>query len=98
MLNVFLVFRVWVSGWGGHKVKFQGDNEEVECVLRYSKTRDEVLAAYGSNIRMLAACFDIELFLIHIPGIQNSVADLLAIRAANPHNLPRVWVCVSHCL
>ena len=30
---------------------------------------------YSRNFRMLAACFDIELFVIHILGIQNSMAD-----------------------
>ena len=78
MLNVILALRVWATVWAGHKVKFQCDNEAAVSVLRYGKTRDPIFATYGCNIRMLAACFDIELFLIHIPGIQNSVAHLLS--------------------
>ena len=95
MLNVFLALRVWATVWAGHKVKFQCDNEAVVSVLRYGKTKDPILAAYGRNIRMLAAYFDIELFLIHIPGIQNSVADLLSRWDATPQNFQVLQQYVS---
>ena len=103
MLNV-LALRVWATVWAGHKVTFQCDNGAVVSVLRYGKTREPILAAYGRNIRMLAACFDIELFPIHIPGIQNSVADLLSRWDATPLNIQvlqqymscPIWMPVSH--
>ena len=42
------------------------------------KTRDTVLAAYARNIYMLASVFDIEITVIHLPGVENTVAYLLS--------------------
>ena len=46
--------------------------------MKTGKPRDTVLAAYARNIHMLASVFDIEITVIHLPGIENTVADLLS--------------------
>ena len=78
MLNVYLALRVWAPNWAGKRVKFECDNEAVVFVIKTGKTRDPVLAAYARNIHMLASVFDIEITVIHLPGIQNTVANLLS--------------------
>ena len=52
-----------------------------------SKTRDAVLAAYARNIQMLASVFDIEITVVHLPGIKNTVADLLSRWDTIPDNI-----------
>ena len=47
-------------------------------VIKSGKTIDVVLGAYARNINMLAALFDIDLKLVHFPGMCNTVADLLS--------------------
>ena len=47
-------------------------------VIKSGRTRDMILAAYARNICMLAAVFDIEITVIHLPGVENTVADLLS--------------------
>ena len=78
MLNVYLALRIWAKYWAGRRVRFECDNQAVVTVLKTGRTRDPVLAAYARNIQMLASVFDIEVTVIHLPGIQNTVADLLS--------------------
>ena len=86
MLNVFLALRVWGNTWAGYRIKLECDNEAVVVVLMQGRTRDPVLAAYARNIHMIASYFDIDLFVIHVSGIDNTVADLLSRWDLNPYN------------
>ena len=78
MLNLFLALRIWAPNWAGKRVRFECDNQAVVAVMKAGKTRDPVLAAYARNIHMLASVFDIEITVIHLPGVKNTVADLLS--------------------
>ena len=78
MLNLFLALRIWAPNWAGKRVRFECDNQAVVAVMKSGKTRDMVLAAYARNIHMLASVFDIEITVIHLPGVENTVADLLS--------------------
>ena len=78
MLNLYLALRVWAQNWAGKRVRFECDNQAVVSVMKAGKTRDPVLAAYARNIQMLASVFDIEITVVHLPGIKNTVADLLS--------------------
>ena len=86
MLNIYLALRVWAPQWKGKNVKIECDNQAVVSVIKQGKTRDIVLAAYARNISMLSSLFDIELTLIHLPGVANTVADLLSRWDTTPQN------------
>ena len=76
ILNVFLALRVWGSIWGGHQIKLECGEAVVAVLMQDS--RDPVLAVYAHNIHMIASYFDINLFVINVSGIDNTVADLLS--------------------
>ena len=78
MLNLYLALRIWAPNWAGKRVRLECDNQAVVAVMKAGKTRDPVLAAYARNIHLLASVFDIEITVIHLPGIENTVADLLS--------------------
>ena len=46
--------------------------------MKSGKTRYPVLAVYARNIYILASAFDTEITVIHLPGVENTVADLLS--------------------
>ena len=78
MLNLYLALRIWAPNWAGKRVRFECDNQAVVSVMKAGNTRDTLLAAYARNIHMLASVFDIEIIVIHLPGVENTVADLLS--------------------
>ena len=78
MVNIYLALRVWAPQWAGKLVRCECDNAAVISVIKSGKTRDAVLGAYARNINMLVALFDIELKFVHLPGVCNTVADLLS--------------------
>ena len=60
------------------KIVVECNNEAVVSVLQNSKTSDPLLAPYIRDTKMLAAQFDIDMWLVHIAGAQSMVADLLS--------------------
>ena len=85
MLNVMVAIKLWSRFWKGKKITLECDNGAVVAILQHGKTRDPVLAAVARNIRMIAANWDVEVHVIHIPGVENRVADLLS-RWSNTHD------------
>ena len=47
-------------------------------VLNTGKARDTTLATCARNLWLIAAMFNIDFIFSHIPGVQNSIADLLS--------------------
>ena len=47
-------------------------------VLNSGKSRDETLATCARNIWMLSAMYNFDIILYHIPGKDNTIADLLS--------------------
>ena len=78
MLNVYLALRLWAPNWAEKRIRLECDNQAVVAVMKAGKTRDKVLAAYARNIFMLASVFDIEITVVHLSGVANTVADLLS--------------------
>ena len=73
MLNILVTIRVWKESWANTSVRVACDNEAVVKVLNSGQ-----LGAIARNIFMAASSKDINLHVIHIPGKQNQVADLLS--------------------
>ena len=72
--------------WAGKRVRFECDNQAVVSVMKVDKTRDNILAAYARNIHMLASVFDIEISVVHLTGVANTVVDLLSRWDTKPDN------------
>ena len=78
MLNVLVALKIWAYQWTNCKVQIQRDNMAVVKVLASSKNKDKVLATYARNIWLLSSLYNITLQVDHIPGRDNTVADLLS--------------------
>ena len=78
MLNVLVALKIWAYQWTNCKVQIQCDNMAVVEVLASGKTKDKVLATCARNIWLRSSLYDITLQVDHIPGRDNTVADLLS--------------------
>ena len=78
MLNILVALRVWHRCWAKSRVRIACDNEAVVHVLNSGRTRDVTLAAIARTIQLQVATCDINLQVVHIPGKENQIADLLS--------------------
>ena len=94
MLNVVVALKVWSQLWANKKVKIFCDNQAIVEVLNTGKTKDPFLATCARNVWLITAIFNIEIIVIHVPGKNNPVADLLSrwITTINPEHKLRQWM------
>ena len=78
MLAVLLAVRVWGHRFQGQKVQIYCDNEPVVHVINSSKTRDTFLATCLRELWLEVSKFGFELRAVHLPGVENRVADWLS--------------------
>ena len=78
MLNVVVALKIWAEMWKDTKIAIYCDNLAVVEVLTSGRTKDPYLATCARNIWLLCAIFNIKLNVIHIPGKNNTIADLLS--------------------
>ena len=55
-------------------------------VLRNGRARDNILALMARNIWLICAMFNIHIIVLHIPGKNNVLADLLSRWQFSPEN------------
>ena len=104
MLNVLVALRLWRNQWFNKKIQICCDNQASVEVLNSGRTRDRTLAAIARNIQLIAALSEIEIKVVHIPGKNNCVADLLSRwdnTHANYNKLQQIlpahrWIFVPH--
>ena len=78
ILNILVACKVWATHWANKRIKIWCDNLAVVEVLNSWKSRDETLATCARNIWMLSAMCNFDIILFHIPGRDNTIADLLS--------------------
>ena len=78
MLNVVVALKVWANIWANKRIKISFDNLAVVEILKSGKTRDAFLATCARNVWLITAMFNIDIIIIHVPGVNNQVADLLS--------------------
>ena len=78
MINLVIALRMWGKFWKNSVVTAHCDNFAVVQVVDNSRTRDPLLAACIRNIWLLAATWDIDFKIVHIPGVRNVQADTLS--------------------
>ena len=74
MLNVVVHLKVSSD----KKVKIFSDNLAVVELLKSGKTKDPFVATCARNISLITAIFNIEIIVVHVPGRNNHIADLLS--------------------
>ena len=78
MINIIIAIKLWGNEWVGQKVILYTDNEVVVTICNQGYTRDKVLATIARNIWLYTAEKDISLQVLHLPGKDNVIADLLS--------------------
>ena len=90
MINILLALRLWARDLSGKRLVIHCDNAAVVSILNTGKGQDSLLLAVARNVWLFAANSDIDLTLVHIPGKNNIIADLLSrwqIIGTNRNNL-----------
>ena len=78
MLAVLVAVRFWGKYCVGGKIQIYCDNESVVRVLNSSKTKDEFLGSCLREIWLEVSKWGFELRTIHLPGVENRIADWLS--------------------
>ena len=86
ILNIVVAAKIWANHWANQKIQIFCDNMAVVEVLTTGKTRDATLATCARNLWLIAALYNINFIFSHIPGADNSIADLLSRWDNSPHH------------
>ena len=78
MVNVVVALKIWGHLWANKRVEICCDNRAVVDVLSFGRAKDSVLATCARNVWLLAAMYNIDIVVSHVPGITNTAADLLS--------------------
>lgn len=83
-LAILVAMCLWGSAWKGQHLTVFCDNEAVVRVLNSGKTRDPLLGKLLHNIWLVSCTHEFDLRAVHLPGVENRVADLLSRWHLNP--------------
>ena len=78
MYNILIAKRVWANTWQKKTIGIFCDNLAVVNVLNSGKAKDMYLAAISRNIFMESSKNDIDIKVLHVPGKNNIIANLLS--------------------
>ena len=78
LVIILVALKTWGHLWCHQKVLIYTDNMAVVSIYKTGFTRDDKLAAFIRNVWLYTAKHDIELVVEHIPGKENTVADILS--------------------
>ena len=78
ILNIVVALKVWAEHWANERIKVHCDNMAVVEVLCNGRARDNTLTLLTRNIWLICAMFNIHIVVLHIPGRNNVLADLLS--------------------
>ena len=78
LINILVALKIWGHLWCHQKVLIYTDNMAVVSIYTTGFTRDDKLAAFVRNIWLYTSRYDIQLVVQHIPGKDNSIADMLS--------------------
>ena len=78
ILNIVVALKDWAQHWANRRIKIHCDNMAVVEVLRNGRARDNILSLMARNIWLICAMLNIHIVVLHIPGKNNVLADLLS--------------------
>ena len=78
MMAVLIGVRIWGHLCTGMKVQIYCDNEAAVSVINSGKTKDEFMGSCIRELWLVVAKFGFELRAVHLPGVENRVADWLS--------------------
>ena len=97
MYNIVIALKLWAGDWRNKTVCLYCDNESMVTVCNKAATRDAFLNRCLHKIWFIAAVHNIALWVVHIPGKLNGVADALSRNTFQPSN-DTIWEQVPNTL
>ena len=80
MLNLVIAIKLWAKWWKGHRIEIRCDNMNTCILVMRGKSADPYMQKCARELYLVAATNDIELNVIHTPGVELTVADALSRR------------------
>ena len=78
LLNIVVGLKVWRDQWAGHTVCVWSDNANACIAVQTGRSRDAFMAECVRVIFFYTAVYDIELHVLHRPGVELQRADALS--------------------
>ena len=78
MFNITVALKLWGHSWRDKVVCIHCDNQGAVTVCGSGRTRYPFLNLCLHSLWLTAACFNIQLRVVHIPGRDNQIADALS--------------------
>ena len=78
LLNIVVALKVLCSQWAGHRVRIWSDNTNACLAVQTGRSRDYFIQDCVREIFLYSAAADIELHVLHRPGVQLCRADALS--------------------
>ncbi|XP_066288330.1 uncharacterized protein [Branchiostoma lanceolatum] len=78
LLAILVCARLWGGRWAGQRIVVMCDNEASVTVLNSGRSRSAFLQTCLRNLWLCAATGQFELRAVHIPGLENRLADHLS--------------------
>lgn len=84
MLNILIAVKLWAAQWISAAVTIYCDNSAAVAVLTHGRSRDSVLLSCAREIWYYCARYDINLEVVHKPGVDMITADALSRQHMHP--------------
>ena len=78
MLNLVIAIKLWANWWKGHRIEIRCDNMNTCILVMRGKSADPYMQKCARELYLVAATNDIDLNVIHTPGVELTVADALS--------------------
>jgi hypothetical protein len=78
LVMVIVCCATWGHLWRGRHIMFHSDNMAVVCAIRARRVRDPHLMAWVRELHYLETSFCMEVRVVHIAGVDNTLADLIS--------------------
>ena len=90
LLNIVVALKVWKQQWSGRRVRVWSDNTNACCAVQTGRSRDCYIQDCVREIFLFTAVYDVELHVLHRPGVELTRADALS-RAHTAQSFRR-WI------
>ena len=90
LLNIVVAVKVWRWQWAGHRVRVWSDNANACIAVQTGRSRDDFMQECVRELFLYTAAHDIELHVLHRPGVELQRADALS--RAHTDQRYRDWI------
>ena len=78
LLNLIVAVKFWQKWWAGHQIEIQCDNMNTCLLIMSGKSVDPFIQKGARELYMVVAANDIDLNVVHTPGLPLVLADALS--------------------